>query len=151
VNSSYTRLFNNTAIDALRIDNPFGLRYFSSDSTTGQQRISLHEETFMFLKYKLFGFKFAPFVFGDAVLLTKKDDFSKGNAYYGIGGGVRTRNENLVFGTIEIRAVYFPRNVPYNNSFKILTTVDLQFRYNTTYVKAPDVVQLNTDPANNVY
>ncbi len=151
VNTSYTRLFNNTAIDPLRIDNPFGLRYFSSDSTTGQQRISLHEETFMFLKYKLFGFKFAPFVFADAVLLTKQQDFSKGDAYYGVGCGVRTRNENLVFGTIEIRGVYFPRNVPYNNSFKILTTVDLQFRYNTTYVKAPDVVQLNTDPSNNVY
>jgi hypothetical protein len=149
---SYTRLFNNVAIDALRIDNPFGLRYFSSDSTIGQQRISLHEETFIFLKYKLLGFKFAPFVFADAALLTPPEkDFSKSNAYYGIGCGARTRNENLVFGTIEIRLAYFPRNVPGTNSFKILTTVDLQFRYNTTYVQAPNVVQLNTDPANNIF
>jgi len=151
-NFSYTRLFNNVAIDALRIDNPFGLRYFSSDSTIGQQRISLHEETFMFLKYKLFGFKFAPFVFADAAFLTPKQrDFSKSDAYYGIGCGVRTRNENLVFGTIEVRMAYFPRNVPQNNSFKILTTMNLQFRYNTTYVKAPDIVQLNTDPSNSIY
>jgi hypothetical protein len=149
---SYTRLFNNLALDALRIDNPFGLRYFSSDSTIGQQRISLHEETFIFLKYKLLGFKFAPFVFADAALLTPpKQNFSKSQAYYGIGCGVRTRNENLVFGTIEVRLVYFPNNVPQNNPFKILTTINLQFRYNTTYVHAPDIVQLNTDPTNNIY
>jgi hypothetical protein len=151
-NASFTRLFNNTAIDALRIDNPFGLRYFSSDSTIGQQRISFHQETTTYLKYKLFGFKFAPFVFADACFLTPKQEyFSKSDAYYGIGAGIRTRNENLVFGTIEVRMVYFPRNVPQNNSFKILTTVNLQFKYNTSYVKAPDIVQLNTDPANNIY
>ncbi|HXB44683.1 MAG TPA: hypothetical protein VNV85_11520 [Puia sp.] len=149
---SYTRLFNNIAIDPLRIDNPFGLRYFSSDSTIGQQRISLHEETFIFLKYKLFGFKFAPFAFADAALLTPpKQDFSKSQAYYGIGCGVRTRNENLVFGTIEVRLVYFPNTVPQNNTFKILTTINLQFRYNATYVHAPDIAQLNTDPTNNIY
>jgi len=149
---SYTRLFNNVAIDALRIDNPFGLRYFSSDSTIGQQRISLHEETFIFLKYKLLGFKFAPFFFADGVILTPpKEDFSKSQAYYGVGCGFRTRNENLVFGTIEVRMVYFPNNVPQNNSFKILTTIDLQFRYNSTYVHAPNIVQLNTDPTNSIY
>jgi len=149
---SYTRLFNNTAIDALRLDNPFGLRYFSSDSIIGQQRFSLHEETFVFLKYKLLGFKFAPFVFADAALLTPpRKDFTKSEAFYGLGCGLRTRNENLIFGTIEIRLVYFPRNVPGANSFKILTTIDLQFRYNTTYVQAPNVVQLNMDPANNIY
>ncbi|MBS1948599.1 MAG: hypothetical protein JST47_12610 [Bacteroidetes bacterium] len=151
-NFSYTRLFNNMAIDALRIDNPFGLRYFSSDSTIGAQRISVHEETFMFLKYKLLGFKFAPFAFADAAFLTPlQNDFSKSDAYYGIGCGIRTRNENLVFGTIEVRLAYFPRNVPQNNSFKLLTTVNLQFKYNNSYVKPPDIVQLNTDPSNSVY
>jgi len=151
-NISYTRVFNNIAIDALRIDNPFGLRYFSSDSTIGQQRISVHEETFMFLKYKLLGFKFAPFFFADAAFLTpKQQGFEKSDAFYGIGCGFRTRNENLVFGTIEVRMAYFPRNVPQNNSFKLITTVNLQFRYNNTYVKPPDIVQLNTDPSNNVY
>jgi hypothetical protein len=105
----------------------------------------------MFLKYKLLGFKFAPFVFADATFLTPQQNFSKSDAYYGIGWGVRTRNENLVFGTIEARMVYFPRNVPQNNRFKILTTINLQFRYNTTYVNKPDIVQLNVDPYNTIY
>ncbi len=151
-NFSYTRLFNDLGLDYLTIDNVFGLRYFSSDSTLGQQRISLHEETFVFMKYKLLGFKFAPFVFADATFLTPPgQNFYKSDAYYGIGGGVRTRNENLVFGTMELRFVYFPRNVPLNNSFKILTTVNLLFKYNATYVRPPDIVQLNNDPGNSVY
>ena len=149
---SFTRLFNNVAIDALRLDNPFGLRYFTSDSTIGQRRFSFHEETFFFLKYKLLGFKFAPFTFADAALLTPPmQPFSRSQVYYGLGCGVRTRNENLVFGTMEFRLVYFPNNVAQNNPFKILTTINLQFRYNNTYVHAPNVVQLNSDPTNNIY
>jgi hypothetical protein len=152
LNISYTRLFNNVALDPLRINNPFGLRYFNSDSTTGQRRMGFHQENFFFLKYKLFGFKFAPFTFVDATLLTPEhENFSKTQIYYGLGGGVRTRNENLVFGTVEFRFVYFPNNLPFNNPFKVLSTINLQFRYNNTYVHAPDIVQLNNDPTNSVY
>lgn len=149
---SYTRQFDRVALDPLRINNPFGLRYFISDSLQGDRRMSLHSETFFFLKYKAFGFQFAPFVFGDATLLTpEKTSISKSNMYYGLGGGVRTRNENLVFGTIELRAIYFPRKVENLNTFKVQINTNLRFRYNTNFVKAPDVIQLNTDDGNNIF
>ncbi len=152
INFSYTRQFNRVGIDPLTINNVFGLRYFSGDSTFGSQRITLHSETTFFLNYKLLGFKFAPFAFGDLSLLTPENEgFDKSALYHGIGAGIRSRNENLVFNTIELRFVYFPRKTLQNQSFKIMLNTGIQFRYNNTYVKAPDVVFLNTDGLNSIY
>jgi hypothetical protein len=151
-NFSYTHQFNRVGIDPLTIDNVFGLRYFSGDSTFGDQRITFHSETTFFLNYKLLGFKFAPFAFGDLSLLTPEGEpFNKSNLYHGLGAGIRSRNENLIFNTIELRFVYFPRPTEYNNSFKIMLNTGIQFRYNSTYVTAPDIVFLNTDGLNSIY
>jgi hypothetical protein len=152
INFSYTRQFNRVGLDPLTIDNVFGLRYFSGDSTFGSQRITLHSETTLFLTYKLLGFKFAPFAFGDLSFLSPEgQSFSKSSLYHGIGAGMRTRNENLVFGTIELRLAYFPRKTEQNESFKILITTGIQFRYNSTFVKAPDITQTNSDGLNSIY
>src|SRR6201991_1636044 len=152
INFSYTRQFNRLGIDPLTLNNVFGLRYFSGDSTFGSQRMTLHSETTFFLNYKFLGFKFAPFAFGDLSFLTpEKGTFDKSSLYHGIGAGIRARNENLVFNTIELRMVYFPRKTMQNNSFKIMFSTGIQFRYNNTYVRQPDVVYLNTDGLNSIY
>ncbi|MGI8951304.1 MAG: hypothetical protein ACR2FN_06930 [Chitinophagaceae bacterium] len=149
---SYTRQFNNIALDPLKINNTFGLRNFSSDVVSGDRRISMHSETFFFLNGKIFGFQFAPFAFGDATALTPQNEsFSKSNFFYGLGGGIRTRNENLVFGTMELRFIYFPHKLQNVNSVKVEFTADLKFRYNTSYVREPDIIQLNSDYTNSIY
>ena len=146
LNVSYTRQFNRIGIDPLRIDNIFGIRYFTSDSVLGNQRISLHTETLFFLKYKILGFKFSPFPFADFSLITpEQQPFSKSDLFYSLGGGIRTRNESFVFGTIELLLAYFPRKATQSESFKITTNINLQFKYNSNYVQAPNIVQLNTD------
>lgn len=148
---SYTQQFNRIGLDPLFIYNDFGLRYFNTDSASGDQRISLHTETFFFLKYKLLGYKFAPFAFGDIVLLKPEhENFAKSALYYGLGGGLRIRNENIVFGTVEVRFIYFPRKSQQSNVFKILINTNIRFRYNSNYVKPPDIIQLNSDPDNNI-
>lgn len=152
INLSYTRQYNRVGIDPLTINNVFGLRYFSGDSTFGDQRMTFHSETTFFLNYKLLGFKFAPFLFGDLSLLTPENEkFDKSALYHGLGAGIRARNENLVFNTIELRAVWFPRKTEQNQSFKIMLNTGIQFRYNSTYVKAPDVIFLNNDGLNSIY
>jgi len=152
LNFSYTRQINRLGIDPLTINNVFGLRYFSGDSTFGDQRITLHSETTFFLNYKLLGFKFAPFAFGDLSLLSPEHaSFDKSALYHGIGAGIRARNENLVFNTIELRAVYFPRKTEQNQSFKIMLNTGIQFRYNSSYVRAPDIIFINNDGLNSIY
>lgn len=149
---SYTRLFNRVIYDPLQINNPLGLRYFSADSLRGTQRVSLYAETFFFAKYKLFGFQLTPFYFLDATLLTGENRyFSKSDLYYGIGGGLRTRNVNLVFGTTELRVVYFPRKAQQSNSFRISFYGNIRFRYNTNYIRSPNTIQLNSEDTNSFY
>jgi hypothetical protein len=149
---SFTRLYNRVIYDPLRIDNSLGLRYFNADSVKGSQRFSLYAETFFFARYKFFGFQLAPFVFADAAMLTAEDNvFHKSDIYTGIGGGVRTRNVNLVFATAELRVMYFPRKAQDMNSFKISLVGNIQFRYNSNYIRAPNFIQLNSDDTNSFY
>ena len=154
LNFSYARQFNRVGLDPLRIDNLFGLRYFNGDSTYGLRRISLHTETFFFTNIKMLSFKMAPFAFADLSLLTPEDKkFAQSQLYQGLGAGVRTRNENLVFGTIELRFIYFPNQgqMAQNNTFKITLNTNIQFRLNSNYVHAPNIVQTNTDNRNDIY
>jgi hypothetical protein len=149
---SYGRLFNRTGLEPLSINSPFGIRYFRTDSVLSEQRISLHSETITFANFKVFGFKFSPFAFGDvAAIIPEKDLRYQNNWYYGIGGGIRTRNENLVFKTVEFRFVYFPRTAYGIPHFQGRLTINIQFRYNTNYVHKPEIVQLNSDLDNNIF
>lgn len=149
---SYTRQFNQYTLDPLKINNPFGIRYFRSDSVYGDRRVSVHGETFLFLRYKAFGFQFSPFGFADVAMLTpKKQPITQAQYYWSLGGGIRTRNENLLFGTMELRFVYFPHTSGDMNPYLIKTTINLRFRYNTSYVRAPDLIQLNADYSNSIF
>ena len=149
---SYTRQFERIGLDPLSINNVFGLPYISFDSASGNQRANLHTETIFFINYKVLGFKFAPFASADLALFTpEQEKFSNSGFYSGFGGGVRTRNENTLFNTIELRFMYFPRKSRQHNNFKLTLTANLRFRYNSSYVKAPDIIQVNSDYSNNIY
>lgn len=149
---SYTKQLNRIGLDPLGIKNVFGLPYISSDSANGNQRLSLHTETIFFLRLKVLGFKFAPFVSADLALFTPEHERTAHSGFYsGFGGGMRTRNENLLFKTIELRFMYFPRKSEQHNKFKLTFTTNLLFRYNNSYVKAPDIIQVNSDYNNNIY
>ncbi|TDH27394.1 hypothetical protein EXU57_07355 [Segetibacter sp. 3557_3] len=149
---SFTRLSNRVVNEPLRINNGLGVRYLTADSLSGRQRLSIYTETFVFLKYKLFGFQLAPFVFADGSLLTADNDkLFKSDLYAGVGGGIRTRNENLVFGTSELRFVFFPRRAQDMNAFKLSFKGNIRFRYNSNYVRTPDFIQLNSEDTNSFY
>jgi hypothetical protein len=143
---NYSGIFNRHAGDLLRINNPFGLYNFNAHHIIGDQRIGLVSETYMYLNYKFLGFKFAPFVTANAVAITPEfGNFSKADIYSGIGGGIRTRNENLVFGTVELRGIFFPRQIDGEPVYKILLNTNLCYRYNSNYVSKPDITRLNVD------
>ncbi len=137
----------------LRINNAqFGLNAFSSDSVYGTRRLSLHSETRFFTPYKVLGFVMAPYLSGDFSFLTPmKGSFERSALYIGLGPGLRIRNENLVFGTIEFSTMYFPKKSLGQNSFRIGMNANLRFRFNTNYVNKPDIYDLNNDPNGTIY
>lgn len=142
---SYTRQFNRITSEALRIDNQYGLNDFGTDSILGQRRINFYTESILFTNYKVLGFRMAPFLYINSALMTPENQgLGKSDIYLGFGGGLRTRNENLIFGTIELRAIYFPRTEYGVKGFRITLNSNLTFRYQTNYVQAPNVVQPNS-------
>lgn len=140
----YARVFNQQTSLPLDINNEFGLRYFAADSLLGTKRFHLNTETLVFTPISVLGFRFAPFAFGEMALLGKhhKSLFDD-KPYFGFGGGIRTRNENLVFGTIELRFVFFPRTVENINAFAIRLSSNLRVKYSASFVRPPGFVRYN--------
>jgi hypothetical protein len=127
----------------LFLNNDFGVVGITADSLKGIQRMGFHTETVFYTNWKLLGFRFAPLVFGDVAFLAKDNEqIFYDKPYYGIGLGLRTRNENLIFGTIEGRVTFFPR-VEDGSHFRFSLRSNLQIKSSGTLVKAPQFIQYN--------
>ena len=145
INVSYTHLYNRVTYAPLYINNYYGIRGFLTDSAYGTRRLSIQLETEFYLKFKLLGFQFAPFPYGDLSLITPENGpYVHSSLYSSLGGGVRTRNENLIFETIELRAFFFPVAPNNMKGFKVVINSNIRFRYSSNYITAPDLVQLNS-------
>ncbi len=149
----YNRLFISTGISAqanpalnepLYLNSNFGLPYFSNDSLQSDLRATLKIESVFYNTTKILGFRFAPFVFADGILLKpSKMNLKHSDIFGAVGGGVRTRNENLVFGTVEIRAYYFPRLNGNMSPWKIELNSNIRFKFRSSFISRPDFVNGN--------
>ena len=149
----YNRVFISTGITAqanphlnapLYLNGNFGLPYFSNDSLESDLRATLKFESVFYNTTKILGFRFAPFIFSDAILLKpSKMNLKHSDVFTTIGGGVRTRNENLTFGTVELRAYYFPRTNGEMNSWKIEINSNIRFKFKSSFISRPGFIIAN--------
>ncbi|RKD89721.1 BamA/TamA family outer membrane protein [Mangrovibacterium diazotrophicum] len=102
----------------LTLKNNYGIRGFYSDEALGQQRLVLSTETVIFQRKSILNFNFAFFGFADLGIIGSADEniFTQ-NYYTGIGGGVRLRNESLIFRTIQLRLSFYPGHPPDASGF----------------------------------
>jgi hypothetical protein len=152
-NKWYRRIFISSGITGqinpfynapLYINSNYGLPYFNSENINADLRSTVKAEAVFYSTKKILGFRFAPFAFTDCSLLRPvKQSFGKSDFYSALGGGVRTRNENLVFGTIELRGYYFPRTNGDMKGWKVELNTNIRFRYNSSFIKRPDFVVPN--------
>ncbi len=142
--AGYTHIFKHTINPLLMIDNEFGIDGLLADSLKSVQRLGFHTETVIYTNWKLLGFRFAPIAFADIAFLPKQvqQHLFYDKPYYGLGLGVRTRNENLVFGTIEARCTFFPRVVD-GTYFKLSLRSNLRIKLTGSLVKAPAFIRYN--------
>ncbi len=147
INMSYAALDKPLTNAPLRLDNTYGLGGWLSDSAVGYKRLSLQTESVFFLHGKVFGFRFAPFAHVDLNALIPADNkLYHSTLYSGWGGGIRTRNENLVFETIELRFYYYPITAPGMDHFKLVLISNLRFRYNSNLINRPALIEGNSSP-----
>ncbi|MFT3823904.1 MAG: hypothetical protein QM731_08280 [Chitinophagaceae bacterium] len=135
---SYTGINKIQAYDSLLINNDLGLNGFNTDSLRGVQRLTLGSETSVYTRCQLLGFKIGFFAFGKATLITpQQKGLLRGDVFSSLGGGIRVRNENLIFGTIECRFMWFPRTLYNVNAIEVKMTSNLRLRFSGSFVQAP--------------
>jgi hypothetical protein len=139
----FARQINSLLNEPIIIQSSYGLPEFLG-TNEGSFRATLKGETVFYSPLNIAAFKFAPFVFGNLSYLTPNDaSIDRRNIYTSIGGGLRTRNESLIFGTLEAKAYYFPQKNLYNSGFRFEFNTNIRFKYNTELVKRPDFVNIN--------
>jgi hypothetical protein len=117
---------------------------FSPDSLYGTKRLYLRFESTLFTNLKFAGFRFAPFMsLENAFLKNYHSEKILGNFYWGTTGGIRIRNENLIFGTIELRAFYFPTAVDGVDHFSFKVSTNVRLKYSGRFVNPPSFVRYN--------
>lgn len=144
LNGGFTKQFVPVLDQPLILRSPYGLPYFEYGYINADMRTTLKSEIVFYRTKKFSGFGFAPFAFADMSLLKPtKESFSKSDLYSSIGGGFRIRNENIILGTMELRASYFPRILPNMNHLKIKINTNLRYKYNSSFIRRPDFVAAN--------
>lgn len=130
--------------DPLRVSSIYGIPRIRNTRIDGTARITLNAESVFYNTFKLAGFNLAPFLFSNlSYLKLSASDPENGSVYSAFGTGVRTRNENLVFGTIELKTYFFPKVVELMSPWNISLSTNLRFRYQTTLIQKPDFVVVN--------
>ncbi|MFZ4058219.1 MAG: hypothetical protein ACOYKE_08755, partial [Ferruginibacter sp.] len=140
----FTRQFNSVLNPPLVLQSIFGLPYFNNGNIAADLRTTVKAETVFYHLRKFLGFRMAPFLFGDLCVIKGTNTmWSKSEIFSALGGGIRTRNENLTFGTIEFKGFYFPRTIPGMKNFRFEITSNLRFKYSNSFIRKPDFVLPN--------
>jgi hypothetical protein len=142
ITTSYTQLANQRVIDWLKIDKD-EIPGFKSDSLNADKRFAVHAETIVFTPRSLLGFRFAPFGSVDMVAVNCVVCVNNNDLYWGYSAGIRTRNENLIFGTMEAKFTYLPEDQYGNSKFVFGFKQNLQIKNTGSFVKAPALVSYN--------
>ncbi|RAW02020.1 hypothetical protein DQQ10_05545 [Pseudochryseolinea flava] len=139
--AGYSILFNQNLKRGVSIRDVDGIIGFRPDSLVGRQRITLSQETTGYLPWKVIGFRVAPIARVDiAIIRISKGLFRSRNFFSGLSVGLRARNENLIFNTIEARMFYYPVVVERVNHFHFTLTSNFRIKYPSSFVSKPATI-----------
>ena len=144
VQISAAQQLNTILNEPLYLRSEYGIPTFKNDNIQAATRVSCNIESVYYNTVKYYGFSFAPFMFvNSSYIKLIGEALEKASIYTALGLGCRTRNENLVFGTIELKAYYYPRTISNMTPLNVSLSTGLKFRYNSQLIRRPDFVQLN--------
>jgi hypothetical protein len=130
--------------EPLYVDSKFGLPEYRNGDVGGSLRATIKAESVFYSPWSIASFRFAPFIFGNTGLFSPYNSrLSLSNIYSSVGGGLRARNESLIFGTLEFRGYYFLKKNFYNESYRFDISTNITFKNNTQLVTRPDFIQVN--------
>jgi hypothetical protein len=144
VDISATKQVNTLLNEPLKLESDYGLKELENKELFGDSRLTVKVESVFFSPWSVLLFRFAPFVFGNASYFNRVGPEKNGPKLYStIGGGIRTRNESLVFSTIEFRGMYFPGNNFQGNNWGFEVRTNIRFKYNQDFIRKPEFTLVN--------
>jgi hypothetical protein len=144
INLSFAETLKNKFNEALLINSIYGIPQLNKERIKGGTRLSANWESIWYNSRAFYGFRSSPFVFANLTYIrTVGTPIQSGDIYSSIGSGIRIRNENLIFGTIEIKGFYFPRTNLQLSPWNLTISTNMRFKYNSNIINKPDFVQIN--------
>ncbi|MEQ9592900.1 MAG: hypothetical protein RLN86_09890 [Cyclobacteriaceae bacterium] len=136
-----SRFYNRNIKNQLDINGNNGLEGFRSTNLFGDTRLRTRVQSIMFTNWKLIGFNFAIVPQIDLAFLSLSNQSAvEGKFLQGYSLGLRTRNENLIFNTVEVRGYYYPNTVEDLSNYRIRVNANLRIKYPTALVRPPETI-----------
>lgn len=146
---TYSQLNNRQTQDYIRITDNF-IPGFGSDSLFSKKRIASHLESALYTPFQFIGFRFAVFAAVDVAAIKLADlaeqceqCITDKTLFYGISGGIRTRNENLIFGTMELKVTYIPVDEFGESKISFGFKQNLRVKSSGSFVRPPSLIKYN--------
>lgn len=142
VSGTYTQLINQRVIDWLNV-NSKEIPGLNTDSVYADKRLALRLESELFTPGSILGFRFAPLASIDMVTVDCTNCNTRYNTFWGLSTGFRTRNENLIFGTMEVKITYIPKDENGDSKFVFGFKQNLELRTTNGFVNQPTLIRYN--------
>jgi hypothetical protein len=140
---SFTGIFETIVSPPLEVNNKYGLTGFKADSLQGDLRLNATWESVFYTRWTLLGFHFAPLAFAQGMWLKDREGTGEEGFYLSLGGGVRFRNENLIFNTVEARFFYYPIVTEDVDHFQFTLKTNVNLKYTGSFVGKPSLLLYN--------
>ncbi|MEQ6118507.1 hypothetical protein [Reichenbachiella sp. MALMAid0571] len=138
VTVDYTKGIRRKEQDYIDINDANGIRGLYNFFLTGTERFVVNTESVIFTPFYVGGFRTAFLAFFDFGLINT----TRGrDSYYGAGFGLRLKNDNLAFNTIQFRLGFYP-SVPFqgaSRSFNFSTIGNLELQ--DFDISSPQIIQ----------
>lgn len=129
-------------LEELSLRGDDGIRGFGSRLPLGKQRLLLCFESVVFPPKHVLDFNFAFFSFVDLGIIGSNKHLIFTQDYYaGVGAGVRIRNENLVFQTLQLRLSWFPNHPADIGSFGFELNERTKSQFYNFQPRKPDMLR----------
>ncbi len=142
VKIDYTRGVGRYSDEYLRFLRENGFTGFRNDSIRGTQRLTLSLESVLFSPANFLGFRFAYYGFADLGYLSDSNEIiANGFILSAIGLGLRVRNNNLLFNTLDVRIAFFPVKPEYSRINNIVVSAEQLLKPYNFDPGPPSVIQ----------
>ncbi|MEM6643091.1 MAG: hypothetical protein AAF616_08945 [Bacteroidota bacterium] len=120
------------------------IRNIDGERIRGDQVLTFSTEYVVYQPWYLFGFRFATYAHMGIGSVEESRSFEPyKETYYNFGGGIRVRNESLVFDTFEIRVALYPNPPPIASIFTFDFSLTTQSFFRSPNIRKPRIVGIN--------